>query len=248
MAGLHLEELFPSVAERIKPLLDEILEGYSDNVHSVHIVGSAVTEDFDEKTSDVNSIFVLKQMDLKFIELIAPLGKKYGKKKIAAPLIMTPDYILRSLDVFPIEFHDFRLIHKTVLGEDILNTVEINLSDLRNQCEREIKSKLIGLRQGYISAQGDKKLIMESFVRSISGYMPLFRGIILLMGKIPPVRKHEVIASLSGCTGIDTGIFNHILEIKRGHIKPGKEELDTVFENYYEATEKIGKLIDEHQV
>jgi len=248
MAGLHLDKLSPAVAERIKPFLEEILIGYSDNVHSIHIVGSAVTEDFDERMSDINSIFVLKQMDLQFVELIAPLGKKYGKKKIAAPLIMTPNYILRSLDVFPIEFHDFKLIHETVMGEDILNTIGINLMDLRNQCEREIKSKLIGLRQGYISSQGDKKLIMESFVRSISGYMPLFRGIILLMGKEPPVRKHEVITALSDCTGIGTGIFNKIIEIKRGRTNPGKEELDTVFENYYEATEKIGNLIDEYKV
>jgi predicted nucleotidyltransferase len=248
MAGLHLEKLSPAIAERIKPFLEEVLFGYADNVHSVHIVGSAVTEDFDEKTSDINSIFALRRMDLKFIEVIAPLGKKYGKKRIAAPLIMTPEYILRSLDVFPIEFHDFKLIHQTVMGEDVLGGTDINLTDLRHQCEREIKSKLIGLRQGYISSQGDKKLIVESFVRSISGYMPLFRGIILLMGKEPPILKHEVIAALSVCTGVETGIFSRIIDIKRGRIKPDKEELDTIFENYYEATEKIGKLIDEHQV
>jgi hypothetical protein len=36
--------------------------------------------------------------------------------------------------------------------------------------------------------------------------------------------------------------------MKKGKIKPGKDELVTVFEEYYSATEKIGKVIDELQV
>jgi predicted nucleotidyltransferase len=157
MVELKLENLATFVSQQIRPFIDEIMNKYHENIHSIHIVGSAVTEDFNEKTSDINSVFVLKKMDLKFIELLAPLGKRYKKKGIAAPLIMTPEYINNSLDVFPIEFLDFRHIHKTVYGEDILNDIDIKMDDLRHQCEREVKSKLIGLRQGYISSQGDRK-------------------------------------------------------------------------------------------
>jgi len=245
MFHIKLERLLPVVAERIKPFIEEILNSYSENIHSVHIVGSSVTKDFDEKTSDINSIFVLEEMNLKFIKLIAPLGKRYRKKGVAAPLIMTSEYITRSLDVFPIEFLDFKLIHETVFGEDILKDIEISRVDLRHQCEREIKSKLIGLRQGYISSQGDRQILTERLVSLITGYMPLFRGIIFLMGKELPIRKHEVISALSASTGINTDIFRRVLDIKRGKLKLSKDELNTVFEGYYTATEKIGKIIDE---
>jgi predicted nucleotidyltransferase len=248
MSDITLEKLSPVVAERLKPFIEEILGTYTDNIHSVHVVGSAVTGDFDAKTSDINSIFVLKVMDLKFIELIAPFGKKYKKKGVAAPLIMTPDYITRSLDVFPLEFLDFKLMHETVFGEDILKDIEINGVDLRHQCEREIKSKLIGLRQGYISSEGDRRLLTERFVSSITGYMPLFRGIIFLMKKEPPLRKYEVITDLYASTDINTDIFRKILDLKKGKLKLSKDELNTVFEEYYATTEKIGKMIDEHQV
>lgn len=248
MFDIKLKRLLPMVAQRIKPFIEEILSGYSENIHSIHIVGSAVTEDFNEKTSDINSIFALKEMDLKFIELIAPLGKRYRKKSIAAPLVMTPEYIKHSLDVFPIEFLDFKLIHETIFGKDILKDIEISRVDLRHQCEREIKSKMIGLRQGYISSEGDRHMLTERFVSSIAGYMPLFRGIIFLMGKERPIRKHEVISELSASTGINTDVFGKILDIKRGKRKLSKDELKTVFEEYYLATEKIGKIIDELQV
>jgi hypothetical protein len=247
MLEVSLDSLTPAVAGKIKPFIEEILDGYADNIHSIHIVGSALTPDFDEKTSDINSIVVLKSMDLKFVEFIAPLGKKYRKKSIAAPLIMTPEYISGSLDVFPVEFFDFRLIHQTIFGEDILKDIDIKISDLRHQCEREIKSKLIGLRQGYISSLGDRKLLTEGFVGSIAGYMPLFRGVILLMGKEPPVKKYDVIQTLSEATGIDTDIFRKIIDIKKGRVTLSKKELDSVFEEYYDSTEKIGKIIDELQ-
>ena len=248
MLQLKLDSLSTVVSQKIKPFIDEISNKYTENVHSIHIVGSAVTEDFNVKKSDINSVFVLNKMDIKFIELLAPFGKRYKKKGISAPLIMTPEYIDNSLDVFPIEFLDFKHIHETIYGEDILNGIEINKVDLRHQCEREIKSKLIGIRQGYISSQGDKKLLVERFSTSINGYMPLFRGIIFLMGKQIPIKKHDVILTLSLATGVNTDIFNKVLSIKKGTIKPKPDEIDIVFEEYYEATENLGNLIDELEV
>jgi hypothetical protein len=245
MSALILNNLKPLAAEKIKPFLEEILSTYRDRIHSIHVTGTATTDDYDPKVSDVNSLFVLKEMDLKFLELIAPLGKKYGKKRVSAPLIMTPDYIQKSLDVFPVEFLNFKLIHTTVFGEDILDNIDIDRKDLRHQCERELKVKLIWLRQSYISSQGNKKLLTEGFVNSISGYVPLFRGIITLLGKEPPLLQGKVIASLAESTGINTGVFSKILMEKHEKIKLSLEELNTIFEDYYSATEKLGSIVDE---
>jgi hypothetical protein len=245
MPDLVLDKLKPGASERIQPFLEEVLSKDKGKIHSIHITGSSITDDFDPKVSDVNSIFVLKDMDLKFLELLAPLGKKYGKDRVAAPLIMTPEYIRRSLDVFPIEFLNFKLIHATVLGEDILEDIEINRMDLRHQCERELKVKLIWLRQGYISSAGNRKLLTEGFVSSISGYIPLFRGIIVLLGKEPPIGQAGVIASLAEASGINTGVFSRVLREKREKIKLTLQELNTIFEEYYAVTEQLGKIVDE---
>lgn len=245
MLNINLEKLNPYAAEKIKPFFQEILGKYHENIHSIYVTGTAITDDFDIKRSDVNSIFVLKDMDLKFLKLIAPLGKKYSRQKVAAPLIMTPMYIRTSLDVFPIEFLNFKLIHAAVFGDDILKDTEIGRINLRLQCEREVKTKLIWLRQGYISAQGDKKLLTEGFVNSITGYIPLFRGIIALFGKEPPVSQSDVITALSEASGINTGIFVKVLREKHERIKLSIEDLNTIFEDYYAATEQLGRMIDE---
>lgn len=245
MTELNLEGIRPAAAKKIKPFMEEILGSYYGKIHSIHVTGTAITEDFDEKISNINSVFVLKQMDLKFLEILAPLGKKYGKKQVSAPLIMTTDYIRRSLDVFPIEFLNFKLVHSTIFGEDILRALEIDRMDLRHQCEREIKAKLIWLRQGYISAAGDKKILTEGFVQSITGYIPLFRGIISLLGQEPPVRHKDVISSLSRAADINTDVFDRVLHAKHQKAKLSIEDLNEIFENYYSATEALGKIVDE---
>jgi len=224
--------------------LDEVLAEYSQPLHSVVITGSLLTADFDPKLSDINSVFVLKQMDLQFLYVLAPLGKKYGKKGIAAPLIMTPDYIKRSLDVFPIEFLNLKLLHHKIWGEDIFRDIEIRRTDLRHQCERELKVKLIALRQAYLRSAGDRKVLTENIISSIPAYIPLFKAIIFLLGKEPPINNAEILAALHEMSKIDTGAFQAVLRLKKERSKLSLPELNALFSDYYNATEKLGDMID----
>src|SRR5512147_1077956 len=244
MNALDFTGLKPAVAEKLTPMVGDILKEHASNIHSFHVVGSAVIPDYNEKLSDINSVVVLRSMDLRFVTFLAPLGKKYGGKRIAAPLVMTPEYIVSSLDAFPVEFLDFKLIHKTVYGDDILRCLELDRKNLRLQCEREVKTKLIQARQGYISSLGRKDLLGESLVRSITGSMALFRAIIVLLDREPPVSRSEVITALGTATGLDTGIFQTLLMLKAGMIRPKEHELQTFFERYYLALESTGKIID----
>ncbi|MDH4204544.1 MAG: hypothetical protein OEV45_03355 [Desulfobacteraceae bacterium] len=236
--------LHHAAAERFKPFQDEVLKHHKDQIHSITITGSALTDDFDPVKSDVNSVFVLHAMDLKFLELLAPLGKTYGKKRIASPLIMTPEYILNSLDVFPMEFLNIRLLHETIFGEDLFQNLVIDRSDLRLQCERELKARLIGLRQGYLSSSGDAKILTDLFVNTIAGYIPLFRGIILILGKEPPIKNDDALTVLEEITGINTSVFKTVLMQKKQKTKLMIKQLNAIFKDYYVAIEKLGDITD----
>jgi predicted nucleotidyltransferase len=233
-----------AIKDRYQPFLEVLLEDHKDKIHSVYIVGSALTRDFEPKISDINSVIVLHEMDLKFLELLAPLGKKYGKKRISAPLIMTPAYIDNSRDVFPIEFLNIKLLHHIVFGQDIFKDLDIDRSDLRHQCERELKVKLIGLRQGYISTAGDQKILARGFADSLAGYMPLFKTIIVLLGRETPQNNQEILSVLTDITGVRTDAFKQVLALKKRQTKPTIEKLNIVFEDYYEVIEKLGEIID----
>jgi len=240
----NLAGLPPIVADKLAPMMEDLLGQQAAGIHSIHITGSAVIPDYDAKLSDINSVVVLHQMDLAFIEFLAPLGKKYGKQKIAAPLVMTPEYINDSLDAFPMEFLDLKLIHKTVYGPDLFVGLQILPADLRLQCEREIKTKQIHLRQGYLSSLGKKELLTALLVKSFTGSMALFRAIISLLGKEPPIPRQQVISLFKKTTGVDTAVFEQILLLKAGTIKLPEQDLRSLFEHYYNALEAVGKIID----
>ncbi len=244
MDKLNLTGLVPAVADKIAPMLGDLLGEHASNIHSIHITGSAVISDYHEKLSDINSLVVLHDMDLRFVTFLAPLGKKYGKKHIAAPFVMTPEYIKDSLDAFPIEFLDLKLIHQTVYGPDILAGLEIARSPLRLQAEREVKTKLIHARQGYISSLGEKEHLSTVLLRSFTGSMALFRAIIVLLGKEPPVARTEVITAFGAAARIDTTPFEELLLLKTGRIKPSEQELRGLFERYYHVLEATGTMID----
>ena len=237
-------KLNDAAAEWFKPFQDEILKSHKDNIHSITITGSSLTDDFDHKRSDVNSVLVLNKMDLGFLEVLASLGKRYGKKGISAPLIMTPEYIMHSLDVFPVEFLNIKLLHETLFGEDLFQNLEIDRKDLRLQCERELKVRLIGLRQGYIASMGDAKILSDLFVNTISGYIPLFRGMILILGKEPPLKNEDVLQVLENVSGVDTQVFKTVLKQKRQKTKMAISHLNVIFKDYYVAVEKLGDITD----
>ena len=244
MNTINVSDLNPAVSAIVTPFLEDILRDSSWKIHSFHVIGSAVTPDFIAKKSDINSIVVLQEMDLKFVEFLAPLGKKYGGKGLSAPLIMTPAYIKSSLDAFPIEFLDFKLLHRTVHGEDILAGIEIDTVGLRLQCEREIKTKLIGLRQGYLSTFGKKAYLKVVLVKFITGSMPLFRAIISLFDHEPPIKRLDVINALGAAAEIDTDILKRLLNLRNEELKPSEEELHQLFEQAYLSIEAMGKKVD----
>ena len=139
-----------------------------------------------------------------------------------------------------------RLIHETVLGEDLLASIKIDRGDLRHQCEREIKSRLVGLRQGYLRALGEPKALTEALVRFLSGYQPLARGILVLLGKEPPLRRAEAFAALEAAVGPDAGVFVEMLAVKEGRAKPDAAGVRDLFERCHRATERLGRIVDEH--
>jgi hypothetical protein len=241
--NLDFKGLPSMAANKIRPFFEEVMQCCPEKVHSVYVTGSAVTPDFRESTSDVNSLIVLNDLHFEFFKFLAPLGKKFKSKGIAAPLVMTPSYIQDSLDVFPMEFLELRLIHKTALGPDIVQNLEIDPVLLRLQCEREIKTRLIGLWNGYISSTGETDMIAQLLYRSIKGCMPLFRSIVFLLGKLPPIKKMDVIGAISDNTGIDKDVLIKALLLKESPIK-NREELLSLFERYYGNLETVAGIVN----
>ena len=89
----------------------------------------------------------------------APRTADWRKAGAAAPLILTRDEFLRTLDVFPLEYGGIIANHQVVVGEDVLAGLRVSDTDLRRGIELQAKSHLIHLREGYIESGGNPKAV-----------------------------------------------------------------------------------------
>ena len=223
----------------------EVREHSPVPVRSIHVVGSVLTPDYQAEQSDVNSIFVIRELRTDFLDFLVSLGKRFGRQMVAPPLLLTENYIQRSLDVFPIEFFNFREIHYTLSGDDILAGLEIDLECLRLQCEREIKARLLWLARIYLETLADNTRLSQALYNSITDYIPMFRAILFLIGsKIPPSAQ-EIAAAMESALKIDTGVFQNLQTMKRKQAPlAGDDEIRLLYTNLHAATQLICDHVD----
>ncbi|MCK4519202.1 MAG: hypothetical protein KAU12_03675 [Candidatus Omnitrophica bacterium] len=241
---INLEKLPPAVSAKIEPYLKALLSLYGDEVMSVVIYGSAIGNDFSAKSSDINLLVVFRKMDFSFFKRALKVIDKGIKRKISAPLFLTDEYILASLDVFPAEFLEIKENHITVFGEDLMGSIDINESNLRLECEQQLKGKLIRVRQAYLEvgfkAKGMEALLKESF----KSLLPVFRNLLRLKGIKPPVAKEEIIVELCQEFDLNSELFFTILKDARNDERIAGRDVEEVLKDYLNQIEKLTKIID----
>ena len=173
-------KLSADVKKAVDFFLEQLQGAIGENIKSLTVVGSSLTEDYRPGQSDINTVLVLQKRNMMTLNTIAALGKLMRKKKIASPLLMTDSYIERSRDVFGVEFLDFQHLHKTVFGDDPFAEISFEKNDVRLQCERELKAILIRLRQGYISSAGNKILIRDLLIATSKSLGPIIKAMLWL--------------------------------------------------------------------
>lgn len=176
----RLDGVREGIREPLRLLAEHLQAGLGENLRSVTVVGSSLTDDYRAGTSDINTVVELEQYDTTALNRVASLAKSMRSHKLSPPLLMTSFYIDRSRDVFGVELLDFQHTHETILGDDPFAGIEIAKHDVRLQCERELKAMLVRMRQGYIAAGGHRKLIRDVLISTAKGLAPLARAMLWL--------------------------------------------------------------------
>ena len=183
---LPLANITHSMQEPIQRYSERVRELGKDNSLALIVFGAIVAGTFNPRFHTARSVVVLQTIDLEMLRALANEGTKLGKSSIAAPLIMTPDYIRASVDTFPLEFLEIQQRHMCVFGSDYFESLSFNETHIRLQCERELKTMLIGMRQGLLAAAGREKLFGTIEADVADRLMRTLRGLLWLHGQREP--------------------------------------------------------------
>lgn len=215
------------------------------NLESVILYGSAVGTDFSKKYSDYNLIVVLKDPSPAALSKMGSLVRKWVKHGNPPPHIFDPGHIKQSRDVFPLEFIDISDRHEVLFGSNPFKNMQIDRSNLRHQCESELKGKLLYLRSLYTTNCHKPKRVSEIMLRSFPSFIAAFKGVVHLLGDVPERDSRKLVEQLANKIEINPQIFMDLILIREGKaFLPRKAEAISAFEKYLTEIQTITNYVD----
>lgn len=231
------QEVFPDIIKDCKGL-------FADDLLSIILYGSAASGDYIPGKSDINFMIVLSDAGIDRIDQAFDLIARWQKRNVATPLFLTQAYVHTSLDVFPIEYMNFRNNHKLVYGKDILQDLSFDREFVRLQCEREIKGKLLLLREGFLESRGKGRNLQPLIADSLGALIAIFNGLLHLKGKELPHHHRDVIKEFCEAFDMDTMVFSKLFDVKEKKVKLSDKETTGLFKDYLKEVQKLWKTVD----
>jgi len=217
---------------------------FGDDLVSIILYGSAAGGDFQPDSSDINFMVVLTENGIGNIDNAFSVVQKWRKRGVAVPLFLTEDYINSSLDVFPIEYLGFQRSHVQVFGKRILDDLRFTPEFVRLQCEREIKGKLLLLREAFIESGGKAKALKAVIREALPALIAIFEALLHLKGISLPGNRREIIRAAAGAFEVDVNIFEGLLDIREGKSGRRDEEVVVLFKGCLREMRRLSRIID----
>lgn len=233
----------PQISLKLEEFVRKTCNLYKAEVISIILYGSASSGEFIEDRSNINLLIILENATITNCSKIGPVINSDRYKEFE-PIFFSKGDLLSSADVFPIEFLDMRENYKVLFGEDVLKELIIDSKNLRFQCEHELKSKLIMLRQAFVRLNQNKSALEKMLIKSFTSVTHIARNILKLKNKNPKYPKEELLTQLSKDLQIRQDEWEKILKLKNKQIKVTHEELIALYINFTSDVEIIAGLVD----
>ncbi|RCK78433.1 MAG: hypothetical protein OZSIB_1353 [Candidatus Ozemobacter sibiricus] len=232
------ETVFDPFAQEMAKLLGEDLE-------TIACYGSAASGDYVYGRSDINMVLLFKTVSVPHLKVISVPMEKWATRGFAAPLILTRKDLERALDALPLLFMELRDNHRVIHGPDPFQGLTIEKAHLRLQVEQMLRSKLTEARTEFIASGESLSTFENMLAKSFNSLIPLLRGMLVLTGATPSIRKDLVVASAEERFRLEPGLLTDCLRHKMGLLRiSDKHNLLKFYEKYLGTIEHLADLAD----
>jgi len=129
-------------------------------------------------------------------------------------------------------------------GADVVAEIDVPMNLHRVQIEHDLRTILLKLRQHYVRAPGDAKVLAPILRKSFSGVLTLLRHVVIAFEEEPPVAAHDIVARAAALTGSGTPAFDAMLKLRETGEFQG--EIVPVYGAYLRALEKTVDALEHH--
>lgn len=232
--SLHpaLQKLPAEVRQTLHAYLKEIQNLFGSNLESVVLYGSAARGEYLSDRSNFNLLFLLRTVDSAVLPRYAKLHRQWNKERIVVPLMLTPDELRDSAEMFPLEYAEMQDYHVVLAGEDPFEHLPIDLAGLLVQSRQEISGNLVRLRQRLVEGGGSPEAIAILLALSITSLLPALRGLLRAIGRSHRNTTEALLTQAESELDLDLSALKEAWNVKRERSTPGPIELPRLFERY----------------
>ncbi|MEC9398165.1 MAG: hypothetical protein VX475_11120, partial [Myxococcota bacterium] len=159
--------------------------------------------------------------------------------------IITPQDLQRSADVFPLKFLDIQRNHLVLVGDDPLEGVEIAWDHLRLRVEQELKGVMFSLRRHYLIYERQPDQLVRTMSEQLSAFLIGLGALMFLRdGQWWLSGKEAIARAVPESFGIDEGVLESLLALKRRELELDAEELQVLYGAFMVAAEEVADIVD----
>jgi hypothetical protein len=253
---MHSSEPIPQnlpeeARDTLRSYLNDVIKLFGTALEAVILYGSAVRGEYVHGRSNLNLLLLLSKHDAELLRRYAKAHRRWASEKIVVPLLFTEEDLQASQELFPLECLEIKECHVLLTGRDPFPRLQIDISRLAVECEREIVGNLIRLQQRIVEGGGKAEAQAILLPLSLTALLPSLRGLYHAQGHAVPGSTGGMLADLRPRFGIDPSVFQEVWQLKNGLITPGSLEMPRLFERYVTAlrtlVERVGQLRKAHQ-
>lgn len=231
---------------KVRGLVDKFLAGV-DRVlspgYQAVLYGSAARGEWQAGLSDINLLLIAETLGPTELRGLGPPLRAMSEEWRSPPLLLASEEWARAGDVFPIELTD--MLHSRVIlrGADPLTGVQPHPTQLRAALERELRGKVVRLRQGYALGADDPTTLGNLARRTLATVQTLARATLVLLGRPIPPEAVQVLRAFAEVTGARAA---PMVEVGSHWRQAGWHCPAPLFEEYLDSLAVAVTYIDHH--
>jgi hypothetical protein len=186
-------------------------------------------------------LVIIREYNLSRMKNAHNVIKKMTKLNLQAPYFMTPEFIMTSLDSYPLEFLNIKTDYSNLYlkDTDYIKETVLDNNYVRLQIERELKSRHLLICSNYLYGMNSNRYLEDLISRSVLSLKPVLKGILFLHGKTIPVEYSELIDAVQKSLNLNLSSFDKAFSLCYKKEKMKDLHIDTFFDSYLKEIDNL---------
>jgi hypothetical protein len=193
----------------------------------------------------LHGLALVESLTFDDLQQLVPLAIGWQKLGLAVPLILPHHEFLRTLDAFPLEYGNIIATHVVLAGDTPFGDARVSDADRRRGCEREAKSHVIHLREGFLETGGDARRVADLIAASAAPFRSVLDNIIRLehgSSARADLDDEELAREAAAVIGVSAPLVLEVLAAPRGSSTVA--DPSALFARYLDASERVWRFVD----